>query len=78
MPRSVWKGPFVHNKTLKTKIWKRNSTILPQFEGKTFNVHNGLKFVPIYIKETMIGHKFGEFVNTRKRFIYKKIKKKVN
>lgn len=76
MPRSVWKGPFVHKKNIQTKIWNRNSTILPEFEGKTFKIHNGLTFISIYIKDTMIGHKFGEFVNTRKRFIYKKSKKK--
>ncbi len=78
MPRSVWKGPFVDGYVIKKsnqareanqhnvgKIWSRRSTILPQFAGQTFQVHNGKKFIPILVTEDMIGHKFGEFVPTR-------------
>jgi small subunit ribosomal protein S19 len=76
--RSVWKGPFVDGYLLKKaevarasgrndviKIWSRRSTILPQFVGLTFGVHNGHKFVPVMVTENMIGHKFGEFSPTR-------------
>ena len=78
MSRSVWKGPFVDGYLLKKadaassskrseviKIWSRRSTILPQFVGLTFGVHNGHKHVPVQISEEMIGHKFGEFAPTR-------------
>jgi small subunit ribosomal protein S19 len=78
MTRSVWKGPFVDNSLIKKvrkvlesgkntaiKTWSRRSTIIPQFVGLTFNVHNGKIFVPVVIKETMVGHKFGEFSPTR-------------
>ena len=78
MVRSVWKGPFVDGFLLKKaetarasgrndviKIWSRRSTILPQFVGLTFGVHNGRKFVPVLVTENMIGHKFGEFSPTR-------------
>lgn len=78
MPRSVWKGPFVDSYLLKKaeknhtdgrkeiiKTWSRRSTILPQFVGLTFGVHNGNKFVPVLVSEQMIGHKFGEFAPTR-------------
>lgn len=78
MPRSVWKGPFVDGYLLKkaenahqsgrkevVKTWSRRSTILPQFVGLTFAVHNGHKFVPVLVSEEMIGHKFGEFSPTR-------------
>ncbi|MEM6973359.1 MAG: 30S ribosomal protein S19 [Pseudomonadota bacterium] len=78
MPRSVWKGPFVDSYVLKKaqksrdsgrndviKIWSRRSTILPQFVGLTFGVHNGKKHVPVSVSEDMIGHKFGEFSPTR-------------
>ncbi len=78
MPRSVWKGPFVDGYLLKKvetaledtrkrpiKTWSRRSTILPQFVGVTFQVHNGHKFVPVVITEDMIGHKLGEFAPTR-------------
>ena len=47
------------------KTWSRRSTILPQFVGLTFGVHNGQKFVPVMVNEQMIGHKFGEFAPTR-------------
>ncbi len=81
MPRSVWKGPFVDGYLLKKaekargsrrneviKTWSRRSTILPQFVGLTFGVHNGRKFVPVMVTEDMIGHKFGEFSPTRMFF----------
>jgi len=76
--RSVWKGPFVDGYLLKKaeasrgsgrneviKIWSRRSTILPQFVGLTFGVHNGHKFVPVLVTENMVGHKLGEFAPTR-------------
>jgi small subunit ribosomal protein S19 len=47
------------------KIWSRRSTILPQFVGVTFGVHNGKKFIPVAVSENMVGHKFGEFAPTR-------------
>ena len=78
MARSVWKGPFVDGYLLKKaeasrssgrkeviKTWSRRSTILPQFVGLTFGVHNGRKFIPVLVTEEMIGHKFGEFSPTR-------------
>jgi small subunit ribosomal protein S19 len=76
--RSVKKGPFVDhhldNKIYKAqetgdkkviKTWSRRSTITPDAVGLTFAVHNGKKFVPVYVNENMIGHKFGEFAATR-------------
>jgi small subunit ribosomal protein S19 len=76
--RSVWKGPFVDGYLLKRaetvrssgrkeiiKIWSRRSTILPQFVGLTFGVHNGHKHLPVLVNEEMVGHKFGEFAPTR-------------
>ena len=78
MSRSVWKGPFVDGYLLKKaeqarmakrneviKTWSRRSTILPQFVGLTFGVHNGKKFIPVLVTENMVGHKFGEFSPTR-------------
>ena len=78
MSRSVWKGPYVESYVLKQaeaaresgrkdviKIWSRRSTILPQFVGLNFGVHNGQKFIPVLISEDMVGHKFGEFAPTR-------------
>jgi small subunit ribosomal protein S19 len=78
MPRSVKKGPFIDghllnkiNKTAATKnkvpikTWSRRSTILPEAIGVTFAVHNGRKFVPVFVTEHMVGHKFGEFAPTR-------------
>lgn len=78
MARSVWKGPFVDSYLLKKaeaakksgrhdviKIWSRRSTILPEFVGLTFGVHNGRKHVPVLVSEDMVGHKFGEFAPTR-------------
>lgn len=77
MPRSVWKGPFVDSYLLKKaevvlksgrkdiiKTWSRRSTILPEFVGVMFGVHNGHKFIPVYVTENMIGHKLGEFSPT--------------
>ena len=78
MARSIKKGPFVDGYLLKKaevsresgrkeiiKTWSRRSTILPQFVGLTFGVHNGKKFIPVLVTENMIGHKFGEFAPTR-------------
>ncbi|KYG65871.1 30S ribosomal protein S19 [Bdellovibrio bacteriovorus] len=78
MARSIKKGPFVDlhlQKKIDTaiekndkkviKTWSRRSTILPEVIGLTFAVHNGRKFVPVYITENMIGHKLGEFAPTR-------------
>ncbi len=78
MGRSIKKGPFVDDHLLKKideakkansrkviKTWSRRSTIIPDAVGLTFAVHNGKKFVPVYVTENMIGHKFGEFSPTR-------------
>lgn len=78
MPRSLKKGPYVDPKLLKKvqimnkagdkrvlKTWSRRSTIVPEFIGHTFAVHNGMKFIPVYITENMVGHKLGEFSLTR-------------
>jgi small subunit ribosomal protein S19 len=78
MARSVKKGPFVDERLLKRvhdmnqkkerrvlKTWSRASTITPDFVGHTLAVHNGNKFVPVYISENMVGHKLGEFAPTR-------------
>ena len=78
MARSVWKGPFVDGYLLKKaetvresgrkeiiKTWSRRSTIMPQFVGLTLAVHNGRKFVTVYVTENMVGHKLGEFAPTR-------------
>ena len=78
MARSVWKGPFVEKSLLKKveearnagkntviKTWSRRSTILPNFIGLTFGVHNGKKFIPVVVNDQMIGHKLGEFALTR-------------
>lgn len=78
MPRSLKKGPFVEEKLMKKvnlmvesgekkmiKTWSRRSTIVPEFLGITFAVHNGRKFIPVYVTENMVGHKLGEFSPTR-------------
>src|SRR5574343_176160 len=78
MSRSLKKPPFVHYKLMKRvddaqasnskaviKTWSRASTITPDFVGLTFAVHNGNKFVPVFITENMVGHKLGEFALTR-------------
>lgn len=77
MSRSVKKGPYVHpslrrkiaknqgagGKAIKT--WARRSVIMPEFVGMTFAVHNGKRFLPVYVTENMVGHKLGEFAPTR-------------
>ena len=78
MSRSVWKGPFVEPSLLKKiekqkkdpsskpiKTWSRKSTIIPDFVGSSFMIHNGKKFITITISEDMVGHKLGEFSPTR-------------
>ena len=78
MARSIWKGTFVHPSLLKKidkikdapnkkpiKTWSRNSTIIPDFVGHSFMIHNGKSFIPITVSEEMIGHKLGEFAPTR-------------
>ena len=78
MTRGIWKGPFVHPSLLKKvdklkdkgksqpiKTWSRNSTIIPDFVGHSFMIHNGKTFIPITISEEMVGHKLGEFAPTR-------------
>jgi small subunit ribosomal protein S19 len=81
LPRSLKKGPFVDDHLLKKvltaqdtrsrsiiKTWSRRSTVLPEFVGVTLAVHNGKKFLPIFITEDMVGHKLGEFAPTRTFF----------
>ena len=78
MPRSLKKGPYIDPKLEKKvkemgkgtkkkviKTWSRRSTISPLFVGYTFAVHNGNKFIPVYVTENMVGHKLGEFAPTR-------------
>lgn len=78
MSRSIKKGPYVDHslqqkvdkmtssgKKTVIKTWSRRSTITPEFVGNTFAVHNGNKFIPIYVSENMVGHKLGEFAPTR-------------
>ena len=78
MARSIKKGPFVDDHLLKKvemrqksgdktpiKTWSRRSTIVPDMVGLTFLVHNGRKFIPVYVTENMVGHKLGEFSHTR-------------
>jgi small subunit ribosomal protein S19 len=78
MPRSVKKGPYVAAHLVQkvnllheggdrrvVKTWSRRSTILPEFVGYTFAIHNGKNFVPVYVTENMVGHKMGEFAPTR-------------
>lgn len=78
MGRSVWKGPFIdghlqkkvdgmneRNERKVIKTWSRRSTITPDFVGHTFAVHNGRKFIPVFVTENMVGHKLGEFAPTR-------------
>ena len=79
MARSLKKGPYVFERLLKKvenlnqsnkkeviKTYSRRSTIYPQFVGHTFAVHNGREFIPVYVTEDMVGHKLGEFSQTRK------------
>ncbi len=78
MTRSLKKGPYVDENILAKieemsgtgkkkviKTWARRSTISPEFVGYTFAVHNGMKFIPVYVTENMVGHKLGEFAPTR-------------
>ena len=78
MSRSVKKGPYVDQKLLKKienmakkgekkpiKTWSRHSTIVPEFVGFTFSIHNGNKFISVFVTENMVGHKLGEFAPTR-------------
>ena len=78
MSRSSKKGPFIQERLLRRieemntagqkrplKTWSRASTIAPEFVGMTFAVHNGNKFIPVYVTENMVGHKLGEFAPTR-------------
>mmetsp|Transcript_12316 Transcript_12316/g.25217 ORF Transcript_12316/g.25217 Transcript_12316/m.25217 type:complete len:91 (+) Transcript_12316:863-1135(+) len=90
MSRSKWKGPFIEKTLLKSFLIEKSksknkkfkliqtqsrcSTILPIFCGKSFLIHNGKQYVSLKISNDMVGYKFGEFVPTRRRFIYKKKK----
>lgn len=78
MPRSLKKGPFIEDKLMKKvfvaqetrnarviKTWSRRSTIIPEMVGLTLAVHNGRKFIPVFVSENMVGHKLGEFSPTR-------------
>ncbi len=78
MPRSIHKGPFVDSHLMEKvermnesrdlkliKTWSRRSMIIPEMIGHTFAVHNGKKFLPVYVTENMVGHKLGEFAPTR-------------
>ncbi|AFC70920.1 30S ribosomal protein S19 [Rickettsia australis] len=92
MARSIWKGPFVDGYLIKKvqklmesgksemiKTWSRRSTILPIFVGFTFSVHNGNKFIPVFVNEEMVGRKLGEFAPTRTFYGHgadKKVKRK--
>ena len=81
MSRSIKKGPFVDQHLMGKvvsarekgvrqviKTWSRRSTVLPEYVGMTFAVHNGKKFLPVYVTENMVGHKLGEFAPTRTFF----------
>ena len=78
MARSIRKGPYIDEKLIKKvrkaddagdrsviKTWSRRSTVTPEFVGHTFAVHNGKRFIPVFITENMVGHKLGEFAPTR-------------
>ena len=78
MPRSVHKGPFIDDHLLRKidraretgevrviKTWSRRSTVIPDMIGLTFAVHNGRKFIPVFVTDNMVGHKLGEFAPTR-------------
>ena len=76
MSRSKWKGPFLNiANDFKKSIFSRNTVIMPKFVNKKIKVYNGKKFVEMILEESMIGHKLGEFANTRAKFAYKKNKK---
>ncbi|MBT8340739.1 MAG: 30S ribosomal protein S19 [Desulfatitalea sp.] len=81
MPRSLKKGPFIEDKLMRKilvaqetrsnkviKTWSRRSTIIPEMVGLTLAVHNGRKFLPVFVTENMVGHKLGEFSPTRTYF----------
>lgn len=81
MPRSLKKGPFIEDKLMRRvlvaqetrsnrviKTWSRRSTIVPEMVGLTLAVHNGRKFIPVFVSENMVGHKLGEFSPTRTFF----------
>ncbi|MCJ8502914.1 30S ribosomal protein S19 [Desulfatitalea alkaliphila] len=81
MPRSLKKGPFIEDKLMRKvlvaqetrsnrviKTWSRRSTIVPEMVGLTLAVHNGRKFIPVFVSENMVGHKLGEFSPTRTFF----------
>ncbi len=89
MPRSLKKGPFIDGHLLKKvvtaneeksrkviKTWSRRSTIIPEMVGLTFAVHNGKKFIPVFVTENMVGHKLGEFAPTRTYYGHAADKKK--
>ena len=78
MPRSLKKGPYIEDKLMRRvsvaqesrsnqviKTWSRRSTIIPEMVGLTLAVHNGRKFIPVFVSENMVGHKLGEFSPTR-------------
>ncbi len=88
MPRSLKKGPYIETKLLKKaraaqatgsrnviKTWSRRSTIVPELVSLTLAVHNGKKFVPVFISEDMVGHKLGEFAPTRTFYGHAGVKK---
>jgi small subunit ribosomal protein S19 len=90
MPRSVKKGPFVdeylvrkverldrENRKQVIRTWSRRSMIVPEFVGHTFAVYNGKKFVPVFVTESMVGHKLGEFSPTRTFRGHKRKKERV-
>ncbi|MCP4715582.1 MAG: 30S ribosomal protein S19 [Deltaproteobacteria bacterium] len=89
MPRSIKKGPFIDDHLSKKvtkandtnnkqviQTWSRRSTIIPDMIGLTFAVHNGKKFIPVYVTEDMVGHKLGEFSPTRTYYGHGSDKKK--
>ena len=89
MARSIRKGPFIDDPLVKKveaqegssrrqviKTWSRRSTIIPEMVGLTFAVHNGKKFIPVFVSENMVGHKLGEFAPTRTYFGHAADKKK--
>lgn len=88
MSRSIKKGPFVDDHLMKKvaqandsgsrkviKTWSRRSDVTPEMVGLTFAVHNGKKFIPVFVSENMVGHKFGEFSPTRTYYGHMRDKK---
>ena len=88
MARSIKKGPYVEASLMRKvdssesgshkviKTWSRRSTILPDFVGMTFAVHNGKKFIPVFVTENMVGHKLGELAPTRTYYVHGSNKRK--